>query len=236
MKATDVKSSLEAIASSERAFLSQRFFKTGEGEYGEGDVFMGITVPTLRLIAKASIKLPLDEVEKLLQEKYHECRVTALLILVERFKKAIESDRGAIATLYLRNTHRINNWDLVDLSAHYILGKYLMDKDRSILHQLADSTWLWDQRIAVISTFEFIRNGDYTDNLILAEKLLNHRHDLMHKAIGWMLREIGKRNKSVELDFLMQFSTRMPRTMLRYAIEKFPEDERQFFLKRNSED
>lgn len=236
MKATDVKSRLEAIANPERAYLSQRFFKTGEGEYGEGDVFMGITVPTLRLIAKASIKLPLDEVEKLLQEKYHECRVTALLILVERFKKAIESDRGAIATLYLRNTHRINNWDLVDLSAHYILGKYLMDKDRSILHQLADSTWLWDQRIAVISTFEFIKNGDYTDNLILAEKLLNHRHDLMHKAIGWMLREIGKRNKSVELDFLMQFSTRMPRTMLRYAIEKFPEDERQFFLKRKSED
>ncbi len=232
MTAATVKAALKELASIEKAMILQRFFKTGEGEYGEGDLFWGLTVPQQRTIAKKNLTLPLSEIELLLSEPYHECRLTALLICVERFKKASESDRKSIVELYLRNTHRINNWDLVDLSAHYILGKYYADKDRSIIHKLAESELLWEQRIAVIATFDFIRNGDYADTLILAEKLLNHKHDLMHKAVGWMLREVGKRNKSIETDFLMQYSTQMPRTMLRYAIEKYPEEERQFFLKR----
>jgi len=233
MKASDVKKELQAIANPEKALLLQGFFKTGEGEYGEGDLFLGITVPQQRTIAKTFKDLPLSEIEVLIHEPYHECRLTALIILVNRFKKTKkETGRKEIVDLYLRNTASINNWDLVDSSACYILGEYMLDKDRTLIYRLADSDSMWEQRIAVLTTFTFIRNDDFADNLLLAEKLLNHKHDLMHKAIGWMLREIGKRNKSVLVDFLMQYSTQMPRTMLRYAIEKFPEEERQYFLKR----
>ena len=233
MKASDVKKELQSVANPEKALLLQGFFKTGEGEYGEGDLFLGITVPQQRAIAKNYKELPLSEIEILLHEPYHECRLTALIILVNRFKKMKkEADRKEIVEFYLKNTTYINNWDLVDSSACYILGEYLLDKDRTLIYRLADSDSMWEQRIAVLTTFTFIRNDDFADNLLLAEKLLNHKHDLMHKAIGWMLREVGKRNKSVLVDFLMQYSTQMPRTMLRYAIEKFPEEERQYFLKR----
>lgn len=233
MKASDVKNALQSIANPEKALLLQGFFKTGEGQYGEGDLFLGITVPQQRTIAKSFKELPLTEIETLLHEHFHECRLTALIILVNRFKKTkTDADRKLIVDLYLRNTAYINNWDLVDLSACYILGEYLLDKDRSLIYRLAESDSLWEQRIAVLTTFTFIRNEDFADNLLIAEMLLNHKHDLMHKAIGWMLREIGKRNKSVLVDFLMQYSIQMPRTMLRYAIEKFPEEERQYFLKR----
>jgi Predicted DNA alkylation repair enzyme len=233
MKASDVKKELQAIANPEKALLLQGFFKTGEGEYGEGDLFLGITVPQQRVIAKTYKELPLAEIERLLYEPYHECRLTALIILVNRFKKTKkEEDRKEIVDMYLRNTAHVNNWDLVDSSACYILGEYLLDKDRTLIYGLAESESMWEQRIAVLTTFTFIRNDDFADNLLLAEKLLYHKHDLMHKAIGWMLREVGKRNKTVLVDFLMQYSTQMPRTMLRYAIEKFPEVERQYFLKR----
>lgn len=233
MKASNVKNALQRIANPEKALLLQGFFKTGEGQYGEGDLFLGITVPQQRSIAKTFKELPLTEIETLLHEPFHECRLTALIILVNRFKKTkTDADCRLIVDLYLRNTAYINNWDLVDLSACYILGEYLLDKDRSLIYRLAESDSLWEQRIAVLTTFTFIRNEDFADNLLIAEMLLNHKHDLMHKAIGWMLREIGKRNKSVLVDFLMQYSIQMPRTMLRYAIEKFPEEERQYFLKR----
>lgn len=233
MKASDVKNALQRIANPEKALLLQGFFKTGEGQYGEGDLFLGITVPQQRTISKTFKELPLTEIETLLHEPFHECRLTALIILVNRFKKTkTDADRKLIVDLYLRNTAYINNWDLVDLSACYILGEYLLDKDRSLIYRLAESDSLWEQRIAVLTTFTFIRNEDFADNLLIAEMLLNHKHDLMHKAIGWMLREIGKRNKSILVDFLMQYSIQMPRTMLRYAIEKFPEEERQYFLKR----
>ncbi len=233
MKASEVKTQLQIIANPEKALLLQGFFKTGEGQYGEGDLFMGITVPQQRSIAKNYKELPLSEIGILLHEPYHECRLTALIILVNRFKKTKnEADRKEIVDFYLSNTAFINNWDLVDLSACYILGEYLLDKDRTLIYQLAQSESLWEQRIAVLTTFTFIRNDDFADNLLIAEMLLNHKHDLIHKAIGWMLREVGKRNKSVLVDFLMQYSLQMPRTMLRYAIEKFPEEERLYFLKR----
>lgn len=235
MSAEKIIEELKRASNYERAILSQRYFKTGEGEYGEGDLFMGVTVPAQRKIAKLAFKTSLDEVQKLLQDKRHECRLTALIILVEQFKRSRDvNHRKKIVELYLGNTIHINNWDLVDSSAHYILGQYLEDKERTILYQLAESDNLWEQRISIISTFHFIRNDDYNDSLLLAEKLLHHKHDLMHKAVGWMLREVGKRNKSVLVDFLMQYSKQMPRTMLRYAIEKFDEEERQFFMKRET--
>lgn len=236
MKADEVIEKLKAAASVERAFQAQRYFKTGEGEYGEGDLFMGVTVPNQRKIAKEAAKMTISEIEKLLHDKRHECRLTALFILVAQFKKnKDESHREMIVKLYLKNTRYINNWDLVDSSAHFILGEYVLQRDRKILYKLADSSNLWEQRIAIISTFRLIRELDYGDSLILAEKLLNHKHDLMHKAVGWMLREIGNRNKTVLIDFLNEYSTRMPRTMLRYTIEKFTDDERRFYMKRTAD-
>ncbi|MEI7675162.1 MAG: DNA alkylation repair protein [Bacteroidales bacterium] len=233
MTALEIMQKLKSIANPEKALQLQQFFKTGEGEYGEGDLFMGITVPEQRKIATAFLYTSLVELEKLLADKYHECRLTALLILVAKYQKTNDQQlKKEIYELYLRNTKNINNWDLVDSSAHHIVGDYLTDKDRTILYRLAESELLWDQRIAVISTFKFIRNEDFGDTLLLSEKLLTHKHDLMHKAIGWMLREVGNRNKSVLVDFLMEYSTEMPRIMLRYAIEKFEEEERQYFLKR----
>lgn len=233
MTAADIKAKLIAIGNREKALESQRFFKTGEGEYAEGDLFLGITVPEQRKIVKMCIDTPLSEIELLLNEKYHECRLTALLILVAIYKKTkSEEQKKEMVDLYLRNTKNINNWDLVDSSAHFILGPYLANRDRSILYKLADSELLWEQRIAIIATFHFIRNEDFADTLLISEKLLRHTHDLMHKAVGWMLREVGNRNKAILVEFLMEYSTQMPRTILRYAIEKFEEEERQYFLKR----
>lgn len=208
------------------------FFKTGKGQYGEGDKFLGVVVPNTRLVAKRHKDAPFEVMAALLQSEWHECRLCALLMLVERFKKSDEKERKAIYDFYLSQTARINNWDLVDLSAPGIVGEYLKDKPRADLYRLADSELLWDQRIAVVSTYTLIKNNDFIDILALSERLLHHKHDLMQKAVGWMLREMGKRDKDLLVQFLEKHSKVMPRTMLRYAIEKFLEEERQEFLKR----
>lgn len=209
-----------------------RFFKTGPGQYGEGDRFLGVVVPDTRRVARQYKDVSFDVMASLLQSPWHECRLCALLMLVERFRKRDESCRKAIFDFYLTQTEHVNNWDLVDLSAPGIVGEYLKDKPREVLYRLADSALLWEQRIAVVATYTLIRNHDFTDILRLAERLLHHKHDLMQKAIGWMLREMGKRDLGLLVQFLQQYSREMPRTMLRYAIEKFPEAERKEWLRR----
>ncbi|KAF2956882.1 DNA alkylation repair protein [Marinitoga sp. 38H-ov] len=218
---------MEENYNEKKAKGNYKFYQTHPGGYGEGDEFLGLTVPFQRKIAKKYKNMPLEDVEKLLQSKYHEHRLTALFILIQNFKNKKEE----VIEIYLRNLERVNNWDLVDSSAPYLLGPYLENKDRSILYDLAKSNNLWKQRIAIISTFYFIKNNDFNDSLKISEILLNHNHDLIHKAVGWMLREIGKRNKKVEDEFLKKYYKTMPRTMLRYAIEKYPEEERQKILK-----
>lgn len=189
-------------------------------------------VPNTRTVAKQHKDVPFAVMAELLQSQWHECRLCALLMLVERFKKSGEKERKLIYDFYLSQTARINNWDLVDLSAPGIVGEYLKDKSRDDLYRLADGVLLWEQRIAVVSTYTLIKNGDFTDILALSERLLHHPHDLMRKAVGWMLREMGKRDKDLLVQFLEKHSKVMPRTMLRYAIEKFPEEERKEFMKR----
>ena len=233
MTAIDIQEALEFLATPEKRDFLPYFFKTGKGQYGEGDKFLGVVVPDTRKVAKAYLGLSFEELTKLLQNEYHECRLCALLILVERFKKAGENERKVLYEFYLQNTKYINNWDLVDLSSQYIIGVYLLDKkDRSILYTLADSKLLWDQRIAVVSTLWFIRNNEFDDTLQLAERLLHHPHDLMHKAIGWMLREVGKKDINILRSFLDQYYNIMPRTMLRYAIEKMEKEERIHYMKK----
>lgn len=209
-----------------------RFFKTGKGQYGEGDVFLGIKVPVQREIVKKFKDASLKEIQELLNDEIHECRLTGLLILVNRYVKA--ENKKKIFDFYLKNAKRINNWDLVDLSAPNIVGNYLLDKkgERKLLYSLAKSKNLWEKRIAILSTFTFLRNGDYKDTLKISEIFLKDQHDLIHKAVGWMLREVGKRDKAVEVSFLKKYSKIMPRTMLRYAIEKFGPRERAFFMKK----
>jgi 3-methyladenine DNA glycosylase AlkD len=208
-----------------------KFFQAYSGGYGEGDKFWGITVPVQRSIAKKYYKLlSLEEMAVLIRHEVHEVRLTTLMMLVYRFEKS-KDEREAIARIYLDNLDYINNWDLVDSSAHYILGAWLLDKPHTILFELAKSDHLWKQRIAVISTYHFIRKGQYDTTLQLAELLLHHKHDLIHKAVGWMLRELGNRDYATEYAFLKQHYHTMPRTMLRYAMEKFDEDVRQDFLK-----
>ncbi|MBZ4649559.1 DNA alkylation repair protein [Thermosipho sp. (in: thermotogales)] len=218
---------LENNSNEKKAKASYKFLKAFPGGYGEGDEFLGLTVPIQRKIAKKYKNLPLEDVEKLLQSKYHEHRLTALFILILNYKNKKEE----VINIYLRNLDRVNNWDLVDSSAPYLLGPYLENKDKSILYELAKSDNLWKQRVAIITTFYFIKKKDFKDALKISELLLNHKHDLIHKAVGWMLREIGKRDKKVEEEFLKKYYKKMPRTMLRYAIEKFPEEERQKILK-----
>jgi 3-methyladenine DNA glycosylase AlkD len=232
MNADFILKELHSVGTPEKAAILQRFFKTGPGQYGEGDVFLGVVVPHTRSIAKANVRTPIEEVAKLLQSKYHEVRLCALLIFTEQFKKAPEKERTAIFHFYLKNTAHTNNWDLVDLTAPKIVGEYLLDKDRAILYRLVESKCLWEQRIAIIATLTFIRKKDFFDTLELSKRLLTHKHDLMHKAVGWMLREIGKRDRTTLTDFLEEFATIMPRTALRYAIEHYPEPERQYFLKK----
>ncbi len=232
MTAEKIREELEALSTPEKKEFLPYFFKTGKGQYGEGDKFLGVVVPDSRKIAKKYKDIPFQEVKNLLNSEYHECRLCALLILVERFKKADEQNRKAIYEFYLSHTHRINNWDLVDLSSQYIVGEYLLDKDRSVLYRLADSELLWDQRIAVLATFPFIRNHDFEDLLALSEKLLHHKHDLMHKAVGWLLREAGKKDKTVLIGFLDRYYKEMPRTMLRYSIEKLTPEERAYYMKK----
>ena len=216
----------------EKAKILSRFFKTSKGEYGEGDIFLGIKVPEQRKVAKKYTNLTLGDLQKLLNSKVHEHRLTSLIILVTKYKKANESGRNEIIDFYLKNTKNINNWDLVDSSAPYILGDYLLEKDRTILYNLAKSDDLWEKRISILSTFRFIRNNDFNDALKISKIHLNDEHDLMHKAVGWMLREIGKRDQEKEEKFLEKHYKKMPRTMLRYAIEKFDEDKRRYYLKK----
>jgi 3-methyladenine DNA glycosylase AlkD len=229
---TRLKSDMQQLADPKKAIILARFFKTGKGEYGEGDSFLGITVPEQRKIAKKYSLLPLKELQKLLSGKIHEYRLTALLILVIKYSKADINGREDIFNFYLNNARRINNWDLVDLSADKILGAHLLERDKSILFKMAISQNVWERRIAIMATFHFIKKNQFRDTLALAEILLHDRHDLIHKAVGWMLRETGKRDQETEERFLLKYYTEMPRTMLRYAIEKFDEKKRKFYLKK----
>lgn len=228
-----IKRELKAQSIPEKAEFFPKFFQAFPGGYGEGDCFLGVMVPAQRKVAqKYYQKIDLTEVEKLLQQPIHEYRLTALFILVNKFQKAKTlQEREEIVQLYWRNLEWVNNWDLVDASADKILGAYLFDKDKDPLYQLARSGHLWKQRVAIISTFYFIKQNQFTHTLEMAKILLHHEHDLIHKAVGWMLREIGKRNFQVEYDFLVEHYKEMPRTMLRYAIEKFEPSLRQKFLK-----
>jgi 3-methyladenine DNA glycosylase AlkD len=230
MTAQEISKLLRSLADPERAEHSGRYFKTGAGEYGEGDRFLGIRVPDIRAQVKKCEAVSLENIQVLLMSAFHEERLFALLLLVRKFIKGDEKDKTAIFNLYLNNIHRINNWDLVDSSASHIVGSYLESRDRRILYKLAKSTSVWERRIAVISTFQFIGNNQFDNALKLAKLLINDEADLIHKAVGWMLREIGKRDMIVEKSFLQAHYKKMPRTMLRYAIEKFPEPERKKYL------
>lgn len=227
----EITTELKLISSPERARVSQRYFKTGPGEYGEGDVFIGATMPQQRLIAKKHTDLTLDEIQLLLDSKVHEERMIGLLILTYQCPKADTVSRRNIYDFYLSNTTRINNWDLVDVTAPKIVGAYLVDKDRSTLLSLAKSKLLWDRRIAILSTVAFIDRGESEWTFKLSEILLEDEQDLIHKAVGWMLREVGKKcGEEVEMGFLNKHYKRMPRTMLRYAIERFNEEDRRKYL------
>lgn len=230
----DVINELNKFANKKKAEQLARFFKTGKGEYGEGDIFLGIVVPEQRLVAKQYRELPFKEIQKLLNSKFHEHRLTALLILTYKFIKADETMQEEIVKLYLSNTKRVNNWDLIDLSSVEILGEYIFKHPeyKKVLFKFSKSESLWERRISIISTFMLIRNRQFDDSLKIAETLLLDKEDLIQKAVGWMLREIGKRDLSVEEEFLEKYHRQMPRTMLRYAIEKFSPEKRQYYMTR----
>ena len=227
----NIQRRLQELGSREKAKVLQRFFKTGPGEYGEGDVFIGVKVPELRKLAKEYQEITVKEVKQLLKSAIHEERLLALFILVRKYSKGNETEKKRIYELYLKNTQFINNWDLVDGSAHHIIGAFLVDKSKEPLYSLAKSKNLWERRISIISTFYFIKHDKHAETLKISEILLTDEQDLIHKAVGWMLREIGKRHMPTVENFLRKHYKRMPRTMLRYAIEKFPEDKRQGYLK-----
>lgn len=230
-RAQDVVRSLRSVGTSTRAKASARFFKTGPGEYGEGDRFLGVRVPEQRRIAKQFIGLSLSDIERLLRNSYHECRLTALLVLVQKYEKASEKERERIAAFYLKNAKRVNNWDLVDSSAPHILGAHLHERNRHVLDQLSHSRNLWERRIAIVATLAFIGKGEYADTLRIAKRYFSDQHDLIQKATGWMLREVGKRSRRTLTQFLDCEAPRMPRTMLRYAIEHYPKSKRAAYLK-----
>ncbi len=223
---------LQALSNDEKREVFPRFFKAGKGEYGEGDLFLGVTVPNIRTVAKQHKDISLDVIRELMLSKWHEVRLCALLIMVEKSKKKDETLRKQLFDLYLAMTGRINNWDLVDLSCRFIVGEYLLDKSHERLYQLAQSQLLWDNRIAIVSTYAFIRKGQLEDTYALSDLMMHHPHDLIHKAIGWMLREAGKRNPERLYAYVMERRADMPRTMLRYAIEKFSPKERAILMKR----
>ena len=225
-----IKRDLLQLGDPNRAKKLSGFFKTGKGQYGEGDLFLGIPVPEQRKVAKKYVDLSLNDLQELLNSKIHEHRFTALVILISKYRKAEKSGKEEVFSFYLKNTENINNWDLVDLSAPKIVGEYLVNKDKSILYKLAKSNSLWERRISILSTFKFIDTNDFEDALNISELLLHDNHDLIHKAVGWALREIGKRDQNVEERFLTKYCVQMPRTMLRYAIEKFDEEKRKFYL------
>ena len=222
---------LRHSADPERAAHSARFFKTGPGEYGEGDRFLGVKAPELRRLARRFRGLPIPAVRTLLKSPIHEERLLALVILVLCFSGGDAGTRGQIVKLYLKHTRWVNSWDLVDASAHHILGAYLVERDRGVLYELARSASLWERRIAIISTYFFVKRNQFADTLRISEMLLGDKEDLIHKATGWMLREVGKRDRAAEEEFLRQHYERLPRTALRYAIEHFPEPARRRYLK-----
>ncbi len=224
------KKELRSLADPRRAKTLRRFFKTGPGEYGESDKFLGITVPQSRAIAKKYAKLNFSEIKRLLRSPIHEERLIALFILIRNFEKGDKKIQNEIYKFYLRSTKYVNNWDLVDLSAIKIVGHYLLDRPKEILYKLARSKNLWERRIAIISTFEFIKNHKFRDTLEISRILFEDKHDLIHKAIGWMLREVGKKTFDTEYKFLKKYHRKMPRTSLRYAIERFPKRLRERFL------
>jgi len=227
---SQIKKELDSKANKEKSLIYSGFFKTKKGQYGEGDTFIGLTVPEQRDLARKYMDLNFNDIEQLLSNKIHEYRLTGLLILVCKYQK--NENKKEIFDFYLKNIHASNNWDLIDCVADKIIGKYLMDKDKKILYDFANSNDLWKKRISIISTFEFIKNNEFQDTLKISEILLNDKHDLIHKAVGWMLRELGKRNISLLESFLKKHSKEMPRTMLRYAIEKFDEEKRKYYMKK----
>jgi 3-methyladenine DNA glycosylase AlkD len=226
----EITSYLGSLGNSDIAANSQRFFKTAKGEYGHGDKFLGIRMPVIRAAVRHFKNAPTTCISGLICSDFHEIRMFAVLLLVSKYAKAQEADKDQLFALYLHHSQYINNWDLVDCSAHLIVGPHLQNKSREVLVNLAHSESLWERRIAIISTYHYIRQKQFAETLQLAELLLADKQDLIHKAVGWMLREIGNRDKSTELGFLKRHYKRMPRTMLRYAIEKFPEPERKQYL------
>ncbi|MCX6214175.1 DNA alkylation repair protein [Spirosoma sp.] len=226
----NVKDALLELADPERAVLVARFFKTGPGQYGEGDQFMGLSMPQQHIIAKQHARLPLHETELLVHDAFHECRMVGLLIWVNQNRKAAAAQQELILERYLANRYYINNWDLVDATSPHILGAHLVRGDRSILYNLAGEDHLWSQRIAIVSTLALIRQNQFSDTFAVAEQLLFHKHDLIHKAIGWMLREVGKRNPDALEEFLHDHVRQLPRTALRYAIERFQQVRRRYYL------
>ena len=230
MSASAIHREMKALGNPSRAAGAQRFFKTAPGEYGAGDRFLGIRVPALRKLAAKYRTMSLRELSRLLRSRWHEERLLALFILVGQYARAEPAHREAIYRLYMGHTVRINNWDLVDCSAAHIVGAHLRDGRRAELLRLAESEVLWKRRIAIIATLHYIKRGDFADTLRIARLLRDDPHDLIHKAVGWMLREVGKRNRAVEEAFLQKHARRMPRTMLRYAIERFPQGLRQRYL------
>ncbi len=226
----NLRSELAALADQERAVQVARFFQTGPGQYAEGDIFWGIPNPKVREVAKRWSGLSLPEIEGLLRDPVHECRFAALLVWMKQYPKVSASDQQMIFDSYLAHLDYINNWDLVDLSAPLIVGHHLFDRDRQIIYELARRPHLWSQRVAIIATLYFIRQNQFSDTLALSKILLAHPHHLIHKAVGWMLREVGKRDLDVMEEFLHQHIAALPRTSLRYAIEKLPPFRRQYYL------
>jgi 3-methyladenine DNA glycosylase AlkD len=234
MNAEFILQELLSVANPEKAKFLQGFFKTGKGQYAEGDIFLGIVAPITRDIVKKSPPLPFSEIQLLLDSEFHEARLAGLLLLVKQFKKSKkENERKGIFDFYLKNVRKANNWDLVDVTCRDVIGLYLLEykEGRGLLYQLAGSDNLWEQRVAIVSTWTFIKHKQFDDTLSLAEKLLSHPHDLMHKAVGWMLREVGKKDRRVLVDFLEKHYKNMPRTCLRYAIEHFDPEDRAYYMK-----
>jgi 3-methyladenine DNA glycosylase AlkD len=229
-----LKNDLQKLADKKRAKQCLRFHKTGKGDYAEGDKFLGITGPDQRLVAKKYIEIKLPDLQKLINSPWHEHRQTSFLILVYKYQKAKDDKiKKQIFDFYIKNRKYANNWDLVDVSTPHVVGNYVLEfnKNKNLLYKYAESKNLWERRIAILATFSFIRDNKFEDTLKISKILLNDKHDLIHKAVGWMLREVGKRNQKVEEEFLKKYYKKMPRTMLRYAIEKFEETKRQKYLK-----
>lgn len=228
----NLQAAFRRLGRAKKAQLLQRFFKTGPGEYGAGDRFLGIMVPQTRALVGRASELPVERLRELLRSSYHEERLLALLTLVRQFERGNDVEKKRVFHEYCRNLRWVNNWDLVDLSAPYIVGSYLASRSRKCLYRLAASPDLWRRRVAIVATLSFIRDGAFDDTLRITEMLLGDERDLLHKACGWMLREVGKRNRPLLKKFLKKHLREMPRTMLRYAIEHFPEAERKVYLRR----